>query len=176
MHPVEVKSALESMVCLVDTREQGTPRLRARLKEIGCPWERKKLNFGDYSVKCDAIDLSETIAVERKMDLDELCNCYCKERKRFEREFERAKRAGAKVYLLIEDGSWEDAYSGKYRSRMSPESLVASIQAWLARYNCQVIFCRQHTTGKLIHDILYRELKEALEKHEPDSGEDQGPC
>lgn len=176
MHPVEVKSALESMVCLVDTREQDTPRLRARLKEIGCPWERKKLNFGDYSVKCDAIDLSETIAVERKMDLDELCNCYCKERKRFEREFERAKRAGAKVYLLIEDGSWEDAYIGKYRSRMSPESLVASIQAWIARYNCQVIFCRQHTTGKLIHDILYRELKEALEKHEPDSGEDQGPC
>lgn len=176
MHPVEVKSALESMVCLVDTREQDTPRLRARLKEIGCPWERKKLNFGDYSVKCDAIDLSETIAVERKMDFDELCNCYCKERKRFEREFERAKRAGAKVYLLIEDGSWEDAYSGKYRSRMSPESLVASIQAWIARYNCQVIFCRQHTTGKLIHDILYRELKEALEKHEPDSGEDQGPC
>ena len=176
MHPVEVKNALESMVCLVDTREQDTPRLRARLKEIGCPWERKKLNFGDYSVKCDAIDLSETIAVERKMDLDELCNCYCKERKRFEREFERAKQAGAKVYLLIEDGSWEDAYSGKYRSRMSPESLVASIQAWLARYNCQVIFCRQHTTGKLIHDILYRELKEALEKHEPDSGEDQEPC
>lgn len=172
MHPVEVKSALESMVCLVDTREQDTPRLRARLKEIGCPWERKKLNFGDYSVKCDAIDLSETIAVERKMDLDELCNCYCKERKRFEREFERAKQAGAKVYLLIEDGSWENAYSGKYRSRMSPESLVASIQAWLARYNCQVIFCRQHTTGKLIHDILYRELKEALEKFDADSQTD----
>lgn len=172
MHPVEVKSALESMVCLVDTREQDTPRLRARLKEIGCPWERKKLNFGDYSVKCDDIDLSETIAVERKMDLDELCNCYCKERKRFEREFERAKQAGAKVYLLIEDGSWEDAYSGKYRSRMSPESLVASIQAWLARYNCQVIFCRQHTTGKLIHDILYRELKEALEKFDADSQTD----
>lgn len=175
MHPVEVKTALESMVCLVDTREQDTPRLRARLKKIGCPWERKKLNFGDYSVKCDAIDLSETIAVERKMDLDELCNCYCKERKRFEREFDRAKQAGAKVYLLIEDGSWEDAYSGKYRSRMSPESLVASIQAWLARYNCQVIFCRQHTTGKLIHDILYRELKEALEKFDVNSRNEQLP-
>ena len=128
MHPVEVKAALESMVCLVDTREQDTPRLRARLREIGCPWERKKL-----------------------------------ERKRFEREFERARQSGAKVYLLVEDGSWEDAYSGKYRSRMSPESLVASIQAWLARYNCQVIFCQPKTTGRLIHDILYRELKERLE-------------
>ena len=163
MHPVEVKSALESMVCLVDTREQGTPRLRARLREMGCPWERKKLEFGDYSVKCDSMDLSTSIAIERKMNLDELCNCYCRERKRFEREFERARQAGAKVYLLVEDGSWEDAYSGKYRSRMSPESLVASIQAWLARYNCQVIFCQPKTTGRLIHDILYRELKERLE-------------
>lgn len=172
MHPVEVKNALESMVCLVDTREQDTPRLRARLKDMGCQWERKKLDFGDYSVKCDILDLSGNVTVERKMDLDELCNCYCKDRKRFEREFERAKQSGAKVYLLVEDGSWEDAYSGKYRSRMSPESLVASIQAWLARYNCQVIFCQPQTTGRLIRDILYRELKEALEKYEPDSGSD----
>ena len=163
MHPVEVKAALESMVCLVDTREQDTPRLRARLREMGCPWERKKLEFGDYSVKCDSMDLSTSIAIERKMNLDELCNCYCRERKRFEREFERARQAGAKVYLLVEDGSWEDAYSGEYRSRMSPESLVASIQAWLARYNCQVIFCQPKTTGMLIHDSLYRELKERLE-------------
>lgn len=163
MHPVEVKNALESMVCLVDTREQDTPCLRARLREMGCPWERKKLEFGDYSVKCNSMDLSTSIAIERKMNLDELCNCYCRERKRFEREFERARQAGAKVYLLVEDGSWEDAYSGKYRSRMSPESLVASIQAWLARYNCQVIFCQPKTTGRLIHDILYRELKERLE-------------
>lgn len=176
MHPVEVKTALESMVCLVDTREQDTPRLRARLMDIGCPWERQKLDFGDYSAKCDILNLSDCVTIERKLDLDELCNCYCKERKRFEREFERAKQAGAKVYLLIENGSWEDAYSGKYRSRMSPESFVASIQAWLAGYNCQIIFCREQTTGRLIHDILYRELKEALENYEPDSGDDQAPC
>ena len=97
------------------------------------------------------------------MHLDELCNCFCKDRKRFEREFERAKKAGAKVYLLIEDASWEQAYNGKYRSRMAPASLVASMQAWLARYNCQIIMCKQETSGKLIHDILYRELKEHLE-------------
>ena len=53
MHPVEVKTALERMVCLVDTREQDTPRLRARLRDIGCPWERQKLDFGDSSVRCD---------------------------------------------------------------------------------------------------------------------------
>ena len=122
MHPVEVKTALESMVILVDTREQDTPRLRARLLQMGVPHERNKLNFGDYSVKCDCLSLADLVVIERKMSIDELCNCYCKERSRFEREFERAKAANAKVYLLIEGATWEDMYGGKYRSKMKPES------------------------------------------------------
>jgi ERCC4-type nuclease len=173
MHPLDVKSALESMVCLVDTREQDTPLFRKRMQSLGVPHERHKLNFGDYSVKCDRADLSASVSVERKMHLDELCNCFCKDRKRFEREFERAKKAGAKVYLLVEDASWEQAYNGKYRSKMAPASLVASMQAWLARYNCQIIMCKQETSGKLIHDILYRELKEHLEAMDDEgSGDD----
>ena len=173
MHPLDVKTALESMVCLVDTREQDTPLFRKRMQGLGVPHERHKLNFGDYSVKCDRADLSASVSVERKMGIDELCNCFCKDRKRFEREFERAKKAGAKVYLLVEDASWEQAYSGKYRSKMAPASLVASMQAWLARYNCQIIMCKQETSGKLIHDILYRELKEHLEAMDDEgSGDD----
>lgn len=163
MHPVDVNSALKSMVCLVDTREQDTPRFRARMKSIGCPWERKKLDFGDYSAKCEALDLSSYVVIERKMNLDELCNCYCKDRGRFEREFERAMASNAKVYLLVEDASWDQAYAGKYRSRMNPNSLTSSMIAWLARYNCQILFCSPDTSGRLIHDVLYRELKERLE-------------
>ena len=163
MHPVEVKRQLSSMVCLVDTREQDTMRARKRLASIGLPVERVTLPFGDYSARCELLDLREAIVIERKMDLDEIAHCYCQDRKRFEREFERAKQAGAKVYLLIENGSWEDVYGGKYRSRMSPEALAASIQAWLARYNCQLMFCKEETSGRLIRDVLYRELKERLE-------------
>ena len=163
MHPVEVKAALESMVILVDTREQDTPRLRARLRQMGVPYERCKLDFGDYSVKCDALSLADTVCIERKMAISELCHCYCQERPRFEREFERAKKAGARIYLLTEDATWEDIYAGKYRSQMKPESLVASILAWVARYNCHLLFCKSSTTGKLIKDTLQRELKERLE-------------
>ena len=162
-------------MCLVDTREQDTPLFRKRMQNLGVPFERQKLDFGDYSVKCDRADLSESVSVERKMGIDELCNCFCKDRKRFEREFERAKKAGAKVYLLVEDASWEQAYSGKYRSKMAPASLVASMQAWLARYNCQIIMCKQETSGKLIHDILYRELKEHLEAMD-DAGSGDDPA
>jgi ERCC4-type nuclease len=163
MHPVEIANQLGRMVCLVDTREQPTARAKKRLESIGLPIERVALPFGDYSSRCGALDLSSKVVIERKMDLTELCGCYCQSRKRFEREFLRAKDADAKVYLLVENASWEKAYSGLYRSKMRPESLVASITAWLARYRCQLIFCKEETSGKLIHDILYREMKEALE-------------
>lgn len=164
MDPFEVKAALKSMVILWDTREQQTPRAKKRMEQIQVPIERVALSFGDYSAKCDSLDLRDSVAIERKMDLTELAHCYCQDRKRFTREFERAKESGAKLYLLIENGSLDDAYSGHYRARVHPASLTASILAWLARYNCQILFCSANNTGKVVHDVLYRELKERLEE------------
>lgn len=173
MTPFEISRALDSMMILVDTREQDTEAFRQRIEAMGRPVERRKLDFGDYSVACHLpdgtdLDLSGRAAVERKMSMDELCSCYVNRkesrgRDRFVREFERAAATGAKLYLLIENGSWEKAYNGVYRSQMNPKSLVASMLAWLARYNCQILFCKPETSGKLIGDILYRELKEHLE-------------
>lgn len=169
MTPFELKDALDGMVVLVDTREQDTSRLRARLKQMECPNEREKLDFGDYSAKFplpngEWFSLADKVSVERKMHLDELCRCYCQDRNRFCREFERAEEAGAKMYLLIENASWENAYNGKYRSQMRETALIASMCAWLARYNCQLLMCKAETSGKLIRDILYREGKERMER------------
>lgn len=153
---------------IVDTREQDTDRLRRRIRQTGLSFVRQKLDFGDYSAKTTLdngteFDISSSVSIERKMNLDELCACYCKGRKRFTREFERAKSAGAKVYLLIENANLEKVYNGSYRSKMSPQALTASLFAWLARYNCQIIFCKEETSGKIIREILYREMKERLE-------------
>lgn len=172
MRPFEIEDTLESAVILVDTREQDTPQLRARLATMGT-YRREKLDFGDYSICCTLPDgklfsLSDRVAIERKMSADELCNCYCRDRNRFEREFERAASANAKIYLLIERTTWEEIYAGNYRSRMNPKSLVASIDAWMARYNCQLLMCEPTTSGRLIRDVLYRELKEALERGDAD--------
>lgn len=164
----EIKEALENVKILVDTREQPNERFKKRVASFGCPWERCKLDFGDYSVAADLddrrISLQDAIAIERKMNIDELCGCYCHSRARFEREFERAQQAGAKIIMLIENATWEKVYAGTYRSLMQPQALTASMLAWLARYNCQLVFCKPETSGKLIHDILYRELKERLER------------
>ena len=163
----EIDHCLESMVILIDTREQPTQRLKSRMDIIGLPYERRKLDQGDYSCKCtlpggEEFDFSSRVSIERKMDIDELCLCFGKERKRFEREFNRAKENGCKIYLLVENGNWEKAYNGKYRSRYNPKALIASINAFRARYNMQIDFCKEETTGRLIKDILYRELKEYL--------------
>lgn len=161
------------MTLLVDTREQPTQNLKRRIATSGLPVDRKKLFAGDYSCKCalpdgSELDFSEKVVIERKMNIAELCMCFGKERKRFTAEFKRAYEKGIKIYLLIEGGSWESIYNGKYNSKMSPQSLIASINAFRCRYNMQLDFCKPETTGKLVHDILYRELKEYLEGCEED--------
>lgn len=168
MTPFEVRECLSSMTLLVDTREQPTERARKRIELTGLPAERRKLNVGDYSCFCllpdgNRMSLENVVVIERKMNIDELCCCFGRERKRFEREFERAKSTGTKIYLIVENGSWEHVYNGKYRSRLTPQALVASIDAFRARYGMQLDFCKAETTGKLIRDILFRHMKEILE-------------
>lgn len=179
MHPVEISQILNTLTVLVDTREQPNSRFRKRLKDMGVPIERRKLNFGDYSAEVTLLDnsafsLENEVCIERKMNLDEICQCYCKQRGRFTREFERAQAANAKMYLLIENANWEKAYSGEYRSQMTSSALVASLTAWLARYNCQLIFCEDKTSGKLIREILYREMKERLTQLEEGRENEKG--
>lgn len=157
------------MTLLVDTREQPTQNLQRRIAISGLPAERKKLDAGDYSCKCtlpdgSELDFSKHVVIERKMSIGELCLCFGKARSRFEREFKRAADAGTKIYLIVEGGSWENVYAGKYRSKMTPQALVASIDAFRSRYGMQLDFCKAETTGRLIRDILYRELKEYLER------------
>ena len=168
INAAEIDGILKTFTILVDTREHPNSSYLQRLSSMGVPFERKKLDFGDYSAKCRLPDgkeysLEKAVCVERKMSFDELCSCYCQQRKRFVNEFQRAKDNNAKIYLLVENGSWEAAYKGDYNSLMKPQALVASLTAWLARYNCQIIFCKPNISGRLIKELLYREMKERLE-------------
>jgi ERCC4-type nuclease len=167
MHPIEVEAALKTLTVIVDTREQETPLFKERIKAFPL-WQRQKLNAGDYSAKVLANGgwVNISAAVERKMSIDELCYCYCHERDRFEREFNRAKESGIKLYMLIEGCTWEKIYRGFYASKMRPKSLVGSILSWLARYDCQILFCAANTSGKLIFDVMYYEARTFLLNYE----------
>lgn len=163
----EVEESLQSMVILVDNREQDTPRSRARYEQFGVPFERTTIRIGDYSAKFllpdgTWYDMSDDVTLERKMNLSELCLCFGSERKRFIREFERAKENNIRMWLLLENSSFKDAYAGRYRSQYKPKSLIASMLAFQARYNTRLVMCDESLSGKLIHDILYYEGREIL--------------
>lgn len=168
MTPFELQKTLESLTLLLDTREQETASLKMRLKDIGLPCKRQKLDFGDYSCELtmpdgSVVGFDKAFSIERKMNIDELATCFTSQRKRFTAEFERAKEAGAKIYLLVENASFEKIIAEKYRSKVSNNALLASIFAFLARYNCQIVFCKPETSGRVIKEILYREAKEYLQ-------------
>lgn len=172
----EQRKALEGMEILVDTREQPTERSQKRYEAFGVPYHRQTLNFGDYTYNTmvngkplyepDKLVTPKFCAIERKMDVDELAQCMTRSRERFKAEFDRARQAGSRIYLVVENGSWECISSGAYRTRVKPHVLMASCTAFMVRYNAQILFCREETTGHLIKEILYRDLKERLENGE----------
>jgi hypothetical protein len=175
MDDFEIKRILKSFEIIVDTREQETFRSQKRYEALGVPYYRQTLNYGDYTynVNVDGKDLHKTegrvnglCVVERKQNLDELANCFTRGRERFAREFERASEQNAKVYLLIENGSLDMLIKGQYRSRFKPKSFLASLMAWEVRYNLTTLFCESEHSGILIKEVLYRDIKERLERGE----------
>lgn len=197
MEPFEIKEALASFTVLVDTREQPTERSRQRLDALGHPYQRATLDYGDYSYTATVRgkplhDLTARIEplcmLERKMSIDELANNFCEKQKdspkvlewnkahpterplrnRFEYEFRRAADHGARMFLVVENATWENLMNGKYRSRMDPHALVASVLAFCVRYHIMLFMCKEETSGKLIGEMLYRDFKERLERGDYD--------
>lgn len=174
MTPFDLEDALKSMVVIADTREQDTLQSRRRYMSIGVPVERETLRFGDYTAYCmlpngEKFSLADKVVIERKCCLEELSGNFFQNRKRFEREFGRARDAGAKTYLLVENGSFDKIYFHDYKTKANPKSYAATAFTWLARYNCVIVFCGSVLSGQVIYEILYRELKERLENMESDA-------
>lgn len=178
MQPHDEIEMLKSMVVYTDTREQPTKRAFKRYEAFGVPFERKTLSYGDYTYNAQLpsgkwlFDEDKTVSgyavVERKMDLDELANCLTHSRDRFEREFQRAKEHNARIFLLVEDATWENLMNGKYRSKFNANAYLASLCAWIVRYDLQLVFCKEESSGRIIKELLYRDLKERIERGELD--------
>lgn len=179
MNNFEIQECLDSMEIIVDTREQNTERARERYSRFSVPYKRCALDYGDYTYNFRLPDgkwlyelekhnkaLEPRVVVERKMDLDELTGNFTRGRKNFEEEFEKVKAINGRIYLLVENATWENLMNGRYKSKFHKKAFMASITAYMVRYGAGVIFCKEETSGALIKEILYRDLKERLENGE----------
>lgn len=171
MSPLIADEVLKTFKIIADTREKKWNHISSSLRAVNTPCEQRKLNYGDYTCEVEfddktQISLSDKVVVERKASLDELAGNFTKGRERFDREFRRAVNDNAKVFLLIENSSYEGILNHSYRSKFSPKSFLATLFSWQAKYNITVIFCKSETTGKLIKGVLYYAMRDYLLNYE----------
>lgn len=165
----EIKILLGSMVVLVDTREQENTHITDYLSKKKIPYEVRKLNYGDYSIKIPKNEeigvnrdffFDDTVIVERKASLSELAGNLTKDRTRFESELIRAK--GANIALMVENATYSDLVMGRYRSEYNAKSFVATLATYSARYGLDVNFVEKELAGNWIYHRLYYAVREEL--------------
>lgn len=119
---------------IVDTREQS-PLTFTRLPAI-----TGTLTTGDYSIA----GLEALFAVERKSVAD-LIGSVTQGRERFERELVRLRGYHFRRLLVI--GSRDEVASGEYRSQANPKAILASVDAFEARYDLPVVWAADPAEG-----------------------------
>lgn len=167
MQPYEIDSAMKSMRIVIDTREKKNAHITAALQARKCLYSAHKLDYGDYTCEYDTAEKSgiifaDRVVIERKASLDELAGNITKERARFDREFQRAKAAGAKVFLMIEGGSYDDIKKHLYRSQMPPNAYLNTLFSWQQKYNITISFVSKLFAADYIYGTLFMALKNHL--------------
>lgn len=153
---------------LIDTREKPKA-IQAILKtfdEAHIVHESTKLLFGDY------MDWNRPeIVVDRKHNIAELAKNCTVDSARFVRELERAKKAGARLVILVEQnrykteaGEWISVrqlsdliYWSSKNTTIRGEKLFRVLRSWMSRYDLDVQFCSKTNTGRKIFEIIYSE-------------------
>jgi ERCC4-type nuclease len=157
----ELKTILDSLVIIVDTREQKNTHILDYFRRKEVPFKLRAMKTGDYSAMIPANpelgltrDLYFSAAIERKNGVDELVESI-KDRSRFENELIRSTQHPFRMIVEDLDG-YEKILNGKYRSKYKPESLLGSLKTFENRYNFTTVFLSPNTSGNYIyHHFLY---------------------
>lgn len=152
---------------LIDTREkpkaiQGITRT---IERMGIPYERTKLLFGDYQ------DYNRPgVVIDRKQNIQELAQNCTRDHVRFRAELDRAKKAGSRLVILVEQNRYKDGDEWRHvediadlmywtspHATIRGEKVYRVLRGWMAKYDIDVQFCDKRSTGKRILEIIYDE-------------------
>jgi ERCC4-type nuclease len=158
----EKKELLNSLVVIVDSREQRT-HIRDWLDQKKKPYIVRKLDYGDYSFYLPKneelgiirdLDFSSEIVFELKQHADEYVGNLSSDRKRIEKELALCP---ANLEIIIENCSYEDIENGNYRSKYSPKSAMGTLHGWKYKYNAPFIFMTgtDHTAKYITRSFYY---------------------
>lgn len=149
------------MVIQIDSREK-----KRAIKKIVLTFDKhgvkhfvSKLPYGDYM----SLD-NPRLIIDRKQNLNEICNNVCQEHKRFTRELQGAKDFGIHMIILCEHGDgierlqdvikWENPRLKESPMAVSGERLYKILSAMSKHYDVDFIFCNKEQTGRYIIELL----------------------
>ena len=154
-----------SKLLLIDTREkpQAITGILKEFDKAGITYSRTKLLFGDY------MDYNRPgVVIDRKQSIAELAKNVTTEQRRFVAELERAKAAGARLVILVEQDRYKDRGRWVFIKELSDimlwsnehttikgEKVFRVLSALVYKYNISVIFCNKKNTGRKILEIIY---------------------
>ena len=152
---------------LIDTREKprAIEAITKTFDAAGITYERTKLLIGDYM----DFQRPETI-IDRKQSILELAQNCTRDHVRFRAELERAKKAGAKLVILVEQNRYKDGNEWRHvediadlmrwsneHTSIRGEKVYRVLASWRSKYGIEVVFCDKRSTGKRILQIIYGE-------------------
>lgn len=152
------------MTIQIDSREKARAivKIIQTFDQKGIDYFVSKLPCGDYCSLDNA-----RFCIDRKQNLNEVCNNVCQEHKRFIGEITRANKLGIKLVFLVEHSrnikSLEDVKAWKNpRLRVSPlavsgERLYKILSTIEKNYNTKFYFCSKQETGRRIIELLKEE-------------------
>jgi len=165
-----IKKLTKQMIVLIDTREKRNEHILSYFDKQGITCRKEKLDFGDYSFLLPSaatgqgdIYFHDSIVIERKNSLEELSGNLAQKRTQFETEFLKARNAGAKIYLMVEDvGGYSSIISHKYNTQLTPVSFMSSLKTWESRFGCNVQFIDSQYSGYFIYSTFSYFCREVL--------------
>lgn len=168
------------MILLCDSRQKvGKHDLKHRyFMENGIELRVTKLYVGDYT-----LPTNQSVCVDTKKDLQECVLDICgAEHERFRDECIRAKEAGIKLYVLVEEDQTDDnghfvinslydvhkwknprreirvkkdgVWVQKYPRATTGVILKKAMITMMYRYGCEFVFCRKKDAGAKILELL----------------------
>ena len=155
---------------IIDSREKqkAIKNILKAFDSNGVEYETSKLLFGDY------MDFSRPqIVVDRKQNIAELAKNCTTDHDRFVRELERAKKAGSRLVILVEQNRYKDREKwvrvetiedlmlwSNPHTTIRGEKIFRILSSWIAKYPIEVRFCDKRNTGKEILKIIYGDRHE----------------
>ena len=149
------------LVVQIDTREKpkAIENIVKEFDKQGVKHIRSKLYSGDFMLLSNPY-----LTIDRKQNLNELCNNVVQDHARFRSELIRAQEVGISVVVLVEHGggikSLDDVPNWvNPRLKVSPlavsgERLYKILKAMEYTYKVRFEFCTKAQTGKRILEIL----------------------